>query len=99
MQDANSYDQDLNSVGLPSHLGLWNKLTASLQRGDTPPTSVLLYDTKQSDGEIPVILELWGIRCTPSLPSLSGQHRPGVVELDKVLSIGQIELNSVLMLN
>ena len=28
------------------------------------------YDTKQSDGEVPVMLELWGMRSTPSLPSL-----------------------------
>ena len=32
--------------------------TASLQRGKTHPMSVLIYDTKQSDGEAPVILEL-----------------------------------------
>ena len=24
------------------------------------------YDTKQSDDEVPVILEFWGMRCTPS---------------------------------
>ena len=46
------------------------------------------YDTKQSDGEASVMLELWGMWCTPVLPSLSGP-----------LSWGQIELNSVLMLN
>ena len=27
------------------------------------------YDTKQSDGEVPVMLELWGMRSTPSLTS------------------------------
>ena len=30
------------------------------------------YDTKQSDGEVPVMLELWGMRSTPSLASLPG---------------------------
>ena len=25
------------------------------------------YDTKQSDGEVPVILELWGMQSIPSL--------------------------------
>ena len=30
------------------------------------------YDTKQSDGDAPVILELWGMRSTSSLPSLPG---------------------------
>ena len=28
------------------------------------------YDTKQSDGEVLVILQLWGMQSTPSLPSL-----------------------------
>ena len=41
------------------------------------------YDTKQSDGEVPVMLELWGMRSTPLLPSLSGSLRPGVVAPDK----------------
>ena len=26
------------------------------------------YDTKQSDGEVPAMLELWGMRSTPLLP-------------------------------
>ena len=30
------------------------------------------YDTKQSDGEVSVMLDVWGIRSTPSLPSLPG---------------------------
>ena len=29
-----------------------------------------VYDTKQSDGEAPVMLDLWGMQSTPSLPSL-----------------------------
>ena len=45
------------------------------------------------------MLELWGMRNTPSLPSLPGSTWPGVVAPDRVLSMGQIELNSVLMLN
>ena len=37
----------------------------SLQRGKTPPlTSVLNYDIKWSDGEAPVMLELWGMCST-----------------------------------
>ena len=56
------------------------------------------YDTKQSNGEAPVMLELWGIRSTSSLPSLPGPLWPGVAAPDWVLSMGQIELNSVLML-
>ena len=30
------------------------------------------YDTKQSDGEASVMLKLWGMRSTPSLPLLLG---------------------------
>ena len=36
---------------------------------------------------------------TPSLPSLPGRFVLGVVVLDMVLSMGQIELNCILMLN
>ena len=46
------------------------------------------YDTKQSDGEVPVILELWGMRSTSSLPSLPGPLWPGMVAPDEAISIG-----------
>ncbi len=36
------------------------------------------------------MLELWGMQCTPSL--LPGPLWPGVVALERVLSMGQIEL-------
>ena len=45
------------------------------------------------------MLELWGMWSTPSLPSFPGPIWLGVVELDRVLSMGQIELNCVLILN
>ena len=45
------------------------------------------------------MLELWGMRNTPSLPSLPGPLCPGVVAPDRAISRGQIELKSVLMLN
>ena len=41
------------------------------------------YDTKQSDGEIPEMLELCEMRSTPLLPSLPGPLWPGVVAPDK----------------
>ena len=63
------------------------------------PQRMSWYDTKQSDDEVPVILELLEIQSNPSLPSLSGPLWPGVVVSYRVLSIGQIELNCVLMLN
>ena len=50
--------------------------------------SVLDYDTKQSDGEIPVMLELWEVSSSPSLPLLPGPLCPGMVAPDKALSMG-----------
>ena len=47
-------------------LGLLNTPTAPLQRCKTTPNECPGYDTKQSDGEAPVILELWGIQSFPS---------------------------------
>ena len=46
------------------------------------------YDTKQFDGEIPVMLEFWGMRSTPLLPLLLGQLWLEVVAPDMVLSMG-----------
>ena len=67
-------------------------------RGKTP-NECPGYDTKYSDREVPVLLELWGMRSTPSLPSLPGPLWPGMVAPVRVLSMGQIELNCVIMLN
>ena len=55
------------------------------------------FDIKQSDGEDPVMLELWGMRGTLLLPSLLGPlwlRAP-----DRVLSTGQIERKYLLMLD
>ena len=57
------------------------------------------YDTKQSDGEVPVMLELWGMRSTRSLPLLPDPLWPRMVAPDRSLSMGWIELNCILMLN
>ena len=46
------------------------------------------YDTKQSDGEFPVILGLWGMRSTPSLTLYAGPLCPGLVAPDRALSMG-----------
>ena len=53
-----------------------------------PPNEYPGYDTKQSDGEVPAVLELWGMRSTPSLPSLLGPLWPGVVAPDRAPSMG-----------
>ena len=57
-----------------------------------PPNKCPVYDTKQSDGEVPVMQELWGMRSTLSISSLPDPLWPGMVEPDKTLSMGQIEL-------
>ena len=67
--------------------------------GKTSSNKCPAYDTKQSDGEVPVMLELLGMWSTSSLPSLPGPLCPGVVALDRALSMGQIELNCVVILN
>ena len=45
------------------------------------------------------MLELWGMQSTPLLPSLLGPLWPGVEAPDRVLSMGQIELNYIHMQN
>ena len=45
------------------------------------------------------MLELWEMQSNSSLPLLLGPLEPGVVAPDRVLSMGQIELNSVITLN
>ena len=39
---------------------------------DPPPNECPASDTKQSDGEVPAVLELWGMRGTHLLPLLPG---------------------------
>ena len=46
---------------------------------------------KQTDGEAQVMLKLWGMGSTSSLPSLPGPLRPGAVTPDRVPSMDQIE--------
>ena len=64
----------------------------------SPPHECPGYDTKQSDGEVPAMLELWGMRSTPSLPLLPGPLWPGVVAPDKDPIYGLNRINSILML-
>ena len=83
----------------PSLLRLQNTPTAYLQKGKTSPNECPGYDPKHSDRRAPVMLELWGMQSTPLLPSFPGLLWAGVVTTDRVLSMAQIELNCVLMLN
>ena len=66
----------------------------SAEELDPSSNESLRYDIKQSDCDVPVMLGLWGMQSTPSLPSLPGSHWP-----ESVLSMSQIELNCALMLN
>ena len=50
------------------------------------------YDTKHSNSGALVMHGIWEIWCTNSLPSLPGPLWPGVVALDSVLSMVQIDL-------
>ena len=62
---------------------LFNIKTTLIELNECPR-----YDTKQSDSEAPVMLELWEMRSTTSLPSLPGPLWSEVVAPDRVLSMG-----------
>ena len=73
-----------------------------LCKGIRPPlthSECSRYDIKQSDGKASIMLELWRIPSTPLLSSLPRQLWPLVVALYKVLSVSQIKLNCVFVLN
>ena len=68
----------LNCIVMPN-LIVWNKTWGYrihwllLCKGVRLPNECPRYNTKQSDGEVPVMLELWEMCSTPLLPSLSAQ--------------------------
>ena len=51
---------------------------------DFSPNECPWYDNQQSDGVAPVMLELWGMQSTLSLPSLLDPLWPGIVAPDRV---------------
>ena len=57
------------------------------------------YNPKQSDGGAPIMQELCEMQSTPSLSLLPSSLRLKGVVPDRVLSMSQIELNCILMLN
>ena len=65
----------------------------------TYPTSVLDITENNLPGKFPGMLELWGMWSICSLPSLPSPFWPEVVTPDRALSISQIKLSCVLMLN
>ena len=70
-----------------------------LCRGVRSPKECSIYDTKQSHGEVPVMLELWRLQSTPLLPLLPGPRWPGVVAPDKGPIYGLNRTKGILMLN
>ena len=60
------------------------------EEGEDSLTESPGYETEHSDCEAPVMLELWGIGITPSVPSLLGPLWLWVVATDRVLSMGPI---------
>ena len=70
----------------------------SVERQDPHLTSALDMTIK-SDGEVQVIMELWGMQSKPSLSLLSDPLSLEMVEPQMVLSMSKIEVNSVLELN
>ena len=81
----------LNNIS-PAHWGYRINRLHLYKRIGPPPNECSVYVTKQSDGEAPVMLELWRMWRTPLLPSLPGPFLPGVVAPDRVLLMGEIEL-------
>ena len=57
-------------------------------KGKTLPYNECLRYIKQSDCEVPAMLELWGIQSTPSMPLLPGLPCLGEVALERVLLNG-----------
>ena len=56
------------------------------------PNECLDYDTEQSYGLASVMLGLCGMQRTLSLPSLPAPIWPGMVEPDRIQSMGSIEV-------
>ena len=68
----------------PQSAGPVEYTDCTLQTGKiTPPQECPGYDTKQSEGEVPLRLELWGMQSTPLLLLLPRPLRAGVEAPDK----------------
>ena len=56
--------------------------------GKDPRNECPGYESKQSDGEVLVMLEIWGMQSALLFPLLPGPLWPKVVAPDRVLSMG-----------
>ena len=78
-----------SSLLSPAYLVYIAQSAGAVEYTKTPlPNECPAYDTKLYDGVVPVMLELWGMRSSPSLPLLPRPLWPGVVAPDRVLSMG-----------
>ena len=85
---------NIDNFELPLGPGSWGCIHDCISaEGYDSPNECPGYDTKQSDREVPVNLELSGMLSTPLLPLFQGSLWPGVVAPDTVLSMSQIEVN------
>ena len=106
--------KDLLLPVVPTHLGFFLRQFSELAysvgwgcrihrlllcREKTPPTECPGYDTKQSDGEVPAMMELWGMRSTPSFSSLPGPRWPSDVAPEMGPIYGLNRTNGILMLS
>ena len=67
--DKNKPYEIIANLKYGSRLGLQNTPIVSQQRGKSSTNEYPGYDMKQTDSEVLVMLELWGMLSTPSLPS------------------------------
>ena len=65
----------------------------------SPPNVCPVYDTKQFVADVPIMQKLLGMQSTPLFPSVPVPLWPEMAETDRVLSLGKIGLNFVLLLN
>ena len=97
LETAGSCD---TNISVSFGVNMWTVLRIQLELNESNRN---YHDTTtwkpQYDGEVPVMLELRGMRSTPLLQSLPAPFRPWVVAPDRILAMCQIELNCVLMLN
>ena len=100
MNDREEWRERARDIRATSAIWWWWYQTRAAEYADCisaewlrpPPKGRIRHHIKQSDGETPVRLEHWGIRSTPSLPSLPGPFRSRVVAPERILSMDQIEL-------
>ena len=81
----------LNCIS-PVNCGCRKQQRLHLCRGIRPPANDCpVYDIKQSNDEVPVMLALWGMQSTLSLPTNTDPFWPGVLGTYMVLSKSQIK--------